>query len=658
MKGTAERASVGIEPGLQEQLLQSERRFRAAFDNPAVGVAIVGLDGRFLRANRFLCELTGYSEEELCRHTFSDVTHPDDVEIGVNHLHRLLRRELLSCTFEKRYVRKDGQHVCLLVSPTLLLDGEDQPLHFITQFQDLSESRRAEAARQEAEARFRIYVDHSPDALLVIDEHGRYVDANPAACELVGYCRAELLQLSIGDVVAPSHRSLALAAPQALSDGGELRRETVLQAKNGDLVPVDLHAVKLSAGRYMALCRDIRPRLAAERERAALDAKLQQAQKLESLGLLAGGVAHDFNNLLAGILGNTELAQQDLPPDDPRRAAMQLVGVAAGRAAELCKQLLAYAGRGQRRVRLVSLSQVAREALEIVPASMLAGARVDCDLAEELPLMRGDQTQLRQVAMNLLTNSCEALPGGQGGIRIGTGQTEIDPGAARAGYLPADPPPGHYVHLEVSDDGVGMDEPTRAAMFDPFFTTKLTGQGLGLAALLGIVRAHAGFVCVQSAPGKGTTIRALFPAIAGSKSRGEPVAAVAEGCAGSGLVLVVDDDPMVRDVTGRILQVVGYDVAAVATRADAIAALREQREQICCVVMDLTMPDTTPDQLLEALRRVRPDIPVVAVSGFADPSRVSNVVNSPGVVFLQKPYSIQQLSQAVACVRAVAPGAG
>jgi two-component system, cell cycle sensor histidine kinase and response regulator CckA len=648
MKGPAERSPVEAAPGLEEQLLRAERRFRAAFDNPAVGVAIVGLDGRFLRVNGYLCRLTGYAEEELRRSTFSDVTHPDDIEIGVSHLNRLLRREILSCAFEKRYVRKDGQHVYLLISPTVLLDGDDRPLHFITQFQDLTESRRAEAARQDAEARFRIYVDHSPDGLFVIDEHARYVDANPAACELVGYSRRELLGLSIEDVVEPSRRALALTATRALIAGADLRRETILQHKNGDLVPVDLHAVKLSAGRFMALCRDMRPRLAAERERAILDAKLQQAQKLESLGLLAGGVAHDFNNLLVGILGNAELAQQDLAPQDPRRAAMQLVGVAAARAAELCNQLLAYAGGGQRKVTLVDLSQVAREALEVVPGSMLARASVVCGLLEALPPMAGDETQLRQIVMNLLTNACEALPSGQGTIRVSTGRTELGAGAPREGFLPADPPSGHYVHLEVSDDGGGMDEPTRSAMFDPFFTTKLTGQGLGLAALLGIVRAHSGFVRVVSAPGQGTAIRALFPVAAGSEPRSKPAPTPAQERTGSGLVLVIDDDSMVRRATAKMLELVGYDVTAAATGADAVAALRERQEQIRCVVMDLTMPDTTADDLLDRLRRVRPAVPILAVSGYADPTQASKVMNSPGVMFLQKPYSIQQLSWAVA----------
>jgi two-component system, cell cycle sensor histidine kinase and response regulator CckA len=293
------------------------------------------------------------------------------------------------------------------------------------------------------------------------------------------------------------------------------------------------------------------------------------------------------------------------------------------------------------------LSRVARDALEVVPATMLARAQLVCGLSEALPLIRGDETQLRQIVMNLLTNSCEALPGGQGAIRISSGRTELAAGVPREGFLPSDPPSGDYVHLEVSDDGVGMDGPTRSAMFDPFFTTKLTGQGLGLAALLGIVRGHGGFVRVVSAPGKGTAIRALFPAVAGSIRRDKPVATQKEGCSGSGLVLVVDDDAMVRNVAGKMLEVVGYAVAAAGTGADAVALLREH-PKIRCVVMDLTMPDTSADDLLAELRRVRPDIPIVAVSGYADPTRASKVVSSPGVLFLPKPFSLQRLSHAVA----------
>ena len=650
-------SAVGTQTRLENELRQAEQRFRAAFDNPALGVAIVGLDGRFLRVNACLCELTGYSEQELLALTFSEVTHPDDVQVGVDRRARLLRREILSCSFEKRYLRKDGGHVWLLISPALILDAEDTAVHFITQFQDLTESKRVDAARREAEARFRVYVDNAPDGLFVIDREGRYVEANSAACALVGYSREELLSLSIVDLVPPDRRELAATALHALNEGEELQRETFLQAKNGEVVPVEVHAVALGGGQLLALCRDMRPRRRAEAEREALNAKLQQAQRLESLGLLAGGVAHDFNNLLVGILGNAELARRALAPEDPRRSALDGIHVAATRAAALCSQLLAYTGRGLREIGAVDLGQIARETPEVIPTSTLGKAEIVYDLAPDLPLLTADVTQIRQVVTNLLTNACEALVDGRGGVRVSTGRCEISIEDARERGRPSDAPPGPHVYLEVADDGVGMDEATRSAMFDPFFTTKFTGRGLGLAALQGIVRSHGGCVQVVSDLGKGTCVRVMFPAGAQSTTA-EATGELGPGAdAARGRLLLIDDDSAVREATRAMLEAIGHEVVAAATGGEAAAILRESAARVRGVIMDLTMPDVSGDDLFGELRRARPGIPIVIASGYSARALPEPLLTGPGVVFLQKPYSIDQLSTAVARALGAGPPA-
>jgi PAS domain S-box-containing protein len=641
-------SAVGTQTRLENELRQAEQRFRAAFDNPALGVAIVGLDGRFLRANGCLCELTGCSEQELLGLTFSEMTHPDDIQVGVDHRARLLRREILSCSFEKRYLRKDGGQVWLLISPTLILDAEGTAVYFITQFQDLTESKRADAARREAEARFRVYVDNAPDGLFVIDREGRYVEANSAACALVGYSREELLRLSIVDLVPPARRQLAATALHALNEGEDLQREAFLQAKNGEVVPVEMHAVMLGGGQLMALCRDMRPRLRAEAERAALNAKLQQAQRLESLGLLAGGVAHDFNNLLVGILGNAELAKRALAPEDPRRSVIDGIRVAATRAAALCSQLLAYTGRGRREIGAVDLGQIARETPEVIPTSTLGKAEIVYDLAPGLALLTGDITQIQQVVTNLLTNACEALAEGRGTVRVSTGRCEISIDDAREMGLPNDAPSGPYVYLEVADDGVGMDEATRSAMFDPFFTTKFTGRGLGLAALQGIVRSHGGCVQVVSDLGKGTSVRVILPAgaaltTAEAKRELRPGTDVARG-----RLLLIDDDAAVRDATRAMLEGIGYEVVAAANGGEAAGILHESGARVQGVIMDLTMPDVAGEDLFGEVRRAQPGIPIVIASGYSARALPELMLTGPGVVFLQKPYSIDQLSTAVA----------
>src|SRR5262249_16490473 len=248
-----------------------------------------------------------------------------------------------------------------------------------------------------------------------------------------------------------------------------------------------------------------------EEERRKVQVKLLHAQKLESLGVLSGGIAHDFNNLLVGILGNAGLALHELPENAPVRHTIAEIETAALRAAELTRQLLAYAGRGQSVVQRVSMAELVRDMANLLASAVGKTARLDYQLAEQVPRVEGDATQLRQVVMNLTSNAGEAIGGGSGTITLTTGEMQADRAYLAESQLGAGLSAGPYVFLEVKDDGHGMHPATLAKIFDPFFTTKFTGRGLGLAAVLGIVRAHKGAIRVSSAPGRGTTIRVLLP---------------------------------------------------------------------------------------------------------------------------------------------------
>lgn len=291
--------------------------------------------------------------------------------------------------------------------------------------------------------------------------------------------------------------------------------------------------------RMVGTVRDITDELRADEERVQLETQMQQAQKLESLGILAGGIAHDFNNLLVGILGNASLALLDLPTESPVRHSVSEIEQAAQRAAELTRQLLAYAGKGRFVVEPTDCSQVVREMTALLRTAVSRNAQVSLSLADNLPPVEADITQLRQVVMNLITNASDALPEHGGMIYIHTGQQFVDADYLATCVPGSDTMPGEFVFVEVRDEGRGMDDSTRLRIFDPFFTTKFTGRGLGLAATLGIVRGHKGAIRVYSELGKGTAIKLLFPAGVGSISAVVPQTPAA--WQGTGEVLVVDD---------------------------------------------------------------------------------------------------------------------
>ena len=398
--------------------------------------------------------------------------------------------------------------------------------------------------------------------------------------------------------------------------------------------------------RVVATMRDVSDELRSAHERAQRDLQLQQLQKLESLGVLAGGIAHEFNNLLVGILGNASLAGLDLPADSPIRHSVSEIEQSAQRAAELTRQLLAYAGKGRFVVESVDCSRVVLETSALLRAAVSRKAHLDLTLAEGLPSIEVDVTQLRQALMNLISNASEALDEAGGHIRIETGRMALQAGEMPAFVAGSEPSPGAHVFIDVIDDGRGMDDETKERIFDPFFTTKFTGRGLGLAATLGIVRGHRGGIQLTSAPGRGTSVRLLFPAVGTVAT--DTGAADGDGeWRGAGEVLVVDDEQSVRAVTSALLQRRGFTVTVVPGGHDAVALVREQPARFALVLLDLTMPDLDGRETLAELRRHAPHLKVVLMSGYNEQEATQQFGGRVLTGFLQKPFRAEQLARVV-----------
>ncbi len=371
--------------------------------------------------------------------------------------------------------------------------------------------------------------------------------------------------------------------------------------KSGERVAVELSAAPLmyeSQQATLVVARDIRARRRAEDELAQLQSRFQHTQKLESLGVLAGGIAHDFNNLLSAVLGNASLAKLHLPADSNAAKNLAAIEKAAQQAADLTGQMLAYSGRGHFTAEPVDITLLVDEMLDLLASVISKKATLETHFGEDLPAAVGDISQLRQVVMNLILNASEALEDRAGRILLTTGVCRLDRGALANSYLDDGLPPGRYVFLDVTDTGRGMDNATLAKVFDPFFSTKATGRGLGLAATLGIIRAHRGAVTVRSAPGQGTAFRVHLPAastVSTRPSAPEPT----RPSVGDATVLVVDDEPMVREVTGAMLEELGYDCQLAESGASALRQLEADPEGIDVVVLDLTMPDLSGTEVLE-----------------------------------------------------------
>jgi signal transduction histidine kinase/CheY-like chemotaxis protein len=395
--------------------------------------------------------------------------------------------------------------------------------------------------------------------------------------------------------------------------------------------------------------------------RRALEARLQHMQKLESLAVLAGGVAHDFNNLLMVIMGNASLALLELDPDSPARASIEQVEQSARKAAELTNQMLAFAGGGAIRPQPLDLARLVAETRSLVAAAVPPGAEVAYEEKASLAPVRADGGHVRQVLLNLVQNAVESLGGRGGRVTVRTGEMDADRAYLAASYIDEQLPPGRYVYLEVADTGVGIDEATKVRLFDPFFTTKFTGRGLGLAAVLGIVRAHRGAIHVDSARGRGSTFRVLFPAAPGVAAVEPPVANVRPG-GPHGTVLVVDDDELVRHVTRTLLQRAGYTVE-IAADGDVGAEMFAQRPNAFDVVLlDLTMPRVGGLEAFRRMRDVRADARVVLSSGYSEDHATERFPANSLAGFLHKPYQASQLlaaiQQALGGQRVVANGDG
>jgi PAS domain S-box-containing protein len=638
-----------MEERIQErtsELRRSEEVFRKVYEHMAVGVARVSRNFRIEAANEAYCHMLGYREEELIGKHLSDITHPEILEENLRKQSQLTQGDIDHYRLEKKFIHKSGHVVHGILDANLVRDEAGQPSFFLGSVLDITERKKAEEAILESERRYRRLVDNSTEAVFLCDYSGRIIDANRVASRRLGYLFQDLLSLKAWDVdigVSPE-RWFDIWSKSRPEDPKTF--QGVHRCRDGSTYPVEVTATLFEEEHkayILANVRDITERKRAEEEQENLQFQLLQAQKMESVGRLAGGVAHDLNNMLVAILGYGDLLMADTGLAERHRKRVELMHQAGLRSRDLVKQLLAFSRKQTLHMENLNLNQVLSGFTSLLEKTLRENIVIQYRLSDQLPLAMADRGQLEQVILNLAVNAQDAMPEG-GTLTLETSVVELDEGYAsqHLGVIP-----GRYVMLVVSDTGQGMDKATQEYIFDPFFTTKDVGEGtgLGLATVYGIVKQHQGNIWVYSELGQGTTFKIYLPTTEQVQGDVEQAEAADGHPASHGreAVLVVEDDDMVRELAVNVLEEQGYRVLSAASGLDCLDLLDHHEHTFDLMLTDVIMPDMNGKTLFEAVAHRQPDIRVLYMSGYTENVISHHGVLDEGVDFLQKPFSVQEL---------------
>jgi PAS domain S-box-containing protein len=652
---------VGEMKRASDALIESEDRWRTLTEHALDIISEVDSDGRIHYVSPSFKTVLGREPEEILGKTFgeagvTDNLHPDDVANLVEDYQRCLGADgAIDVLLTYRFRHADGTWHWF-ESQTTPYRTSRGDLRKVVVSRDMTDRIQAEAELRESEERYRLLAKTSRDMIAEMDEEARIVYASPATEEVLGHPPERLVGTTAFNLIHPDDMQHNIDAfLTALKNEEPVQGEPYrVRHRDGSWRWVEAVGVPFRRRdgelRLLSVSHDITKRRLAEEQRRRLEERVRQAQKLEGLGVMAGGIAHDFNNLLTPILGSASLALLELPASSPARERIEKIRKAALRAAALTNQMLTYAGIGPVAVEPVDLSRVVREMAQLLESSISGQSTVVYRLDANLPLFEADDAQLSQVVMNLLTNAVEAVGEGEGRIAMATGTTQVDASSGLQTPFGEDLPEGAYVYLEVSDTGCGMDDETRSRIFDPFFTTKFTGRGLGLAAVLGIVRGHRGAIEIESEPGRGTRFRVLFPSARAQRAADAPESVNGREWRGSGMILVVDDDEGVRDLAEESLKRAGLSVLCASDGRTGVETFHQHQDEIRAVLLDRTMPDISGEEAFDEIRRIRPDARIVLVSGYSQERAVQGFSDRDLAGFLQKPFLPETLIEKIRAV--------
>ncbi len=651
---TRELAEDIAERKKSEAALRDSEAWRRAILRTAMdGFWIADLQGRILEVNETYCRMSGYGAQELLAIRIADVEVAEAAGGTLARMQQIAAQGELR--FESRHRRKDGSlfEVEASVQYRPVEDGR-----LVVFLRDITERKRAEAeVRTLSRA-----MEQSPASIVITDRAGNIEYVNPRFEQLTGYPRAEAVgsnprMLKSGLTPAETYRQMW----QAISDGGEWRGELCNRRKNGELF-WEFAAVSGLRGEdgeiehYIAVKEDITERKQAEAARDSLEAQLRESQKMEAIGTLAGGIAHDLNNALATILGNAELARQDMSANPLALESLEEIGKAGARARDLVQQILAFSRRQPTERRPMALAPVVEESARLLRAALPARVALEVRCEADVPTVLADASQIQQVLINLCNNAVQAMRGEPGRVDIRLDTVTLDAELAAAhpelrAMLARHP--GRAARLAVSDDGPGMDAATLGRIFEPFFTTKPTGEGtgLGLSIVHGVVKGHEGAIRVDSQPGKGASFTLYLPAAAAQSGapRREDSAVAENFRMGRGQrILYIDDDESLVFLVQRLLDRRGFRVSGYVNQREALDALRADPRRFDLVVTDYNMPGMSGLDVAREVRAVRADLPVAVASGFVSEELREQAGGAGVLELIFKADTVEELCEAFA----------
>jgi PAS domain S-box-containing protein len=621
-------------------LRESEQRFRSAFDYAAIGMSLVATDGRWLQVNQAQCEIVGYSESELQATTFQAITHPEDLVQDLEYTRQLLAREIRTFQMEKRYIHKLGHWVWVLLSVSMVYDPQDQPLYFIAQVQDISDRKRLEAERQQAEQKIReqaALIDIATDAIYVCDLQGRILFWNYGAEQLYGWTAKEALGQEAGKMLRLPDLSDLTADMNSLLKTGFWQGEPEKVTKAGKKIVVasrwTLMRNQLGQPKSILI---VNTDITAKKQ---LETQFHRAQRLESLGTLTSGIAHDLNNILTPIVAISQLMRMTQPDLNERSQEMlAMLENSAKRGTNLVKQIVTFARGTEGRQIVLQVRPLLLEVSKILEQTWPKSIQIRTATSPNpLGMVYADPTQLHQVLMNLCVNARDAMPNG-GVLTLSAENRCVDDSFAQ---LNLEAQVGDYVVITVSDTGSGISPAVRDRIFEPFFTCKAPGQGtgLGLSTVLGIVKSYGGFVQVHSQVGEGTQFSVYLPTTEDTTTENQPAKALLLGQ--GQLVLIVDDDVDVQRTNQALLESYCYKTLIANDGLEAIAIYAQQQDQIKVVLIDIMMPKMDGITAVRRLRKLNSQVKIIAISGLS--SNRAPVLAAGANLFLAKPYATEDL---------------
>jgi PAS domain S-box-containing protein len=628
----------------EEALRESEEKYRSLFENTGTATFVTEEDMTVSQVNAKCEVLSGYSRDEIVgKMKTTDFIPVEELErIKKYHFERRKKDDNIPPEYELKLVDKNGNIKNVFIQVGMIPKTKQSIASII----DITPLKQAEKALRESEERYKSLFKNNHCVMLLIDpESADIVDANPAAVSFYGWSKEELTSKKITNINTLTDEQVFQEMKQAKTEerqhflfshrlsNGEIRDVEVYSR------PIILHGKQL----LYSIIHDISERKKAEKDRQRLQLQLQQAHKMEAIGTMAGGIAHDFNNILGIILGNTELAMDDVPEWNPARMNLDEVRTASLRAKDVVRQLLSFARKTDQERKPVKINSVITGALKLLRSSIPTSIEMRCNMPRDSEIILADPTQTNQIMINLCTNAAQAMEDDGGILEISLESVILEESIAKSYELS----PGRFVKLTVNDTGHGIDPKIKDRIFDPYFTTREVGKGsgMGLAVVHGIVKNHDGAISVDSEVGKGTTFNVLLPIV-----RREPVPEIIideDLPIGKELILYVDDEESIVKMGNQRLERLGYKVESTTSPIEALDLFRSKPDQFDLVITDLTMPKMTGDKLVKEILNIRLDMPIIICTGFSEKMDGEKARAVGALGYLEKPHEKRDLAKMV-----------